>query len=181
MHEVLAPFDKIPPDLENVGRVIGAWGLQGEIKVKPYSPEALALLQGKTWWLEQRSTYGGFEVASAKMHSGSVLAKLNGVADRDGALELKGRQIWVSRSEFPALAKDEYYWVELIGLRVVDLAGKCLGRVADLSENGAHANLEVCQEADGKNKTLLIPCVGLYIKTIERATGQIIVDWDENY
>ena len=181
MHEVLAPFGDIPPDLENVGRVMGAWGLQGEIKVKPYSPEASALLQGKRWWLEQRSTYSGFEVASAKMHSGSVLAKLNGIADRDRAEDLKGREIWVSRRDFPALAKDEYYWVELIGLQVVDLAGKYLGRVSDLSENGAHASLEVRQDADGKNKTFLIPFVGLYVKTIERAAGQIIVDWDENY
>jgi len=181
MHESLAPSGGIPRDLENVGRVIGAWGLKGEIKIKPYSQEASALLAVKSWWLEQSGMYGDFEVTSAKAHSGSVIAQLNGIADRNAADGLRGREIWISRSNFPVLPDDEYYWVELIGLKVINLAGENMGHVTDLIENGAHATLEVRQDSPERTEPVLIPFVGAYIKAIERAAGRIVVDWNRDY
>jgi 16S rRNA processing protein RimM len=122
----------------------------------------------------------------AKTHSDSVVALLGGVADRDAALALRGSRVYVSRSEFPALEADEFYWVDLLGLDVVNLAGVNLGKVADMIDNGAHSVLRIeYAAADKTGKPVkaerLIPFVGVFVKTVDQAAKQIIVDWEADY
>ena len=132
----------IPDDLVLVGYVSGAYGLQGWVRIKPYSADADALLHAKTWWLD-KPDFHDVEVMQSKDHSGDVVARLMGVAGRDAAEALKGASVQISRSHFPALADDEFYWVDLMGLEVVNLQGETLGLVKDMMDNGAHPILRV--------------------------------------
>lgn len=178
----------IPEDLVLVGYISGAYGLSGWVRIKPYSSEADALLHARTWWLgnpEVRTALRDVEMMQAKLHSGDVVAQLMGVAGRDAAEGLKGAAVQISRSYFPPLAEGEFYWVDLIGLDVVNLQGERLGSVGDMMDNGAHPILKVtAPELPGLGKApqeLLIPFVDQFVKSVDPAARKITVDWGLDY
>ena len=179
---------KIPEDLVLVGYVSGAYGLQGWVRIKPYSSDADALLNAKTWWLgnpEVREKLRDVEMMQSKLHSGDVVAQLLGVAGRDAAEALKGAAVQISRSYFPALSDGEFYWVDLIGLEVENLQGERLGSVKDMMDNGAHPILRViAPELPGLGKEpreFLIPFVDQFVKTVDQTAKRIAVDWGLDY
>ncbi|MBP0597904.1 ribosome maturation factor RimM [Herbaspirillum sp. LeCh32-8] len=194
-----------PDDLVTIGHVTGAYGIQGWIRVRPYSAEADALLSAKTWWLEKSGApKQDVEVMQSKGHSGDVVARLTGVADRNAAEALKGTVVYVSRKHFPVLDDNEFYWVDLIGSSVENLQGEQLGVVSDMMDNGAHPILRVVmpvqqaapQTADADNAVpakkgdkekssaapeMLIPFVDQFVKTVQAKEKKIIVDWGMDY
>jgi 16S rRNA processing protein RimM len=169
----------VPDDLVLVGYVIGAYGIKGWVRIKPYSADADALLHAKTWWLD-KPALRDVDVMQAKSHGEDVVAGLMGVADRNAAEALKGATVKVRRSHFPVLSDDEFYWVDLIGLVVENLQGESLGTVADLMDNGAHPILRVqapqISETE-KPKEWLIPFVEQFVKTVDKVEKKITVDW----
>jgi 16S rRNA processing protein RimM len=176
---------EIPSDLVVVGYVSGAYGLQGWVRIKPYSAEADALLHAKTWWLgnpELPQQLRDIDMMQAKTHSGDVVARLVGVGDREAAEAMRGNVVQVSRKHFPSLGDGEYYWVDLIGLEVENLQGERVGKVDGLIDNGAHPILKVSApgaepgSSDGQRE-VLIPFVDQYVKTVDRAANKIVADW----
>jgi len=176
-----------PADLVLVGYVSGAYGLNGWIRIRPYSDDADALLHAKTWWLgnpELPLQLREVDMQQAKIHSGDVVAQLVGVAGRESAEALKGSAVQISRRHFPALADGEFYWVDLIGLEVVNLQGERLGLVDGMMDNGAHPILRVAGPVAGsetKPREILIPFVDQFVKTVDQTAKKITVDWDLDY
>lgn len=169
----------LPEDLVLVGHVTGAYGIHGWIRIKPYSSEADALLHAKSWWID-KPELRDVDMLQAKRQGEDVVAQLMGVADRNLAEALKGATVQVRRSHFPALSDGEFYWLDLIGLAVVNLDGDALGVVHDLMDNGAHPILRVqalpASEQD-KPKEWLIPFVEQFVKTVDQTEKKITVDW----
>jgi 16S rRNA processing protein RimM len=173
----------IPDDLVLVGYVTGAYGVQGWVRIRPYSSDGDALLSAKTWWLDKPELHD-VEMLQSKLHNDEVVAALMGVSGRDAAEALKGATVQVRRSHFPALDNDEFYWVDLIGLAVVNERGEHLGVVGDLMDNGAHPILRVEQPvAEGEKPApeLLIPFVDQFVKTVDHAARLITVEWEADY
>lgn len=178
----------IPDDLVLVGHIIGAYGIQGWVRIKPYSADADALLHAKTWWLD-KPELRDVDMLHSKHHGDDVVAQLMGVADRKTAEMLKGTAVQVRRSHFPVLSDGEFYWIDLIGSVVVNQDGVTLGSVRDLIETGAHPILRVqadsLQGAEGSSKDegadapkeWLIPFVDQFVKTVDQAEKKITVDW----
>ena len=176
-----------------MGYVSGAYGIQGWVRVKPYSADADALLSAKTWWLDNPELRD-VGMLEAKYHSGDVVAKLMGVAGRDAAEALKGAVVQVARSHFPALSDGEFYWVDLIGLAVENTQGQSLGTVSDLMDNGAHPILRVAPASDSSSSAtnvpeadtkaaaeILIPFVDHFLKSVSLSDKKIVVDWELDY
>ena len=180
---------ELPADLVLVGHVLDAWRLDGSIKVAPYSNDAAALLAARNWWFDVRGAISEYDVVAAKVHGSTVTARLVGIVDRTAAETLKGARISVQRRHFPVTDDDEYYWVDLIGLEVVNEAGTVFGRVVELTENGAHQNLVVREQADdeangkadGEAVERSIPFVDAYVKTVDLAGRRIVVAWQADY
>jgi 16S rRNA processing protein RimM len=174
----------IPDDLMLVGYVSGAYGINGWVRIKPYSSDAGALLYAKTWWLDKPDLHD-VEMMQSKIHSGDVVAQLMGVVGRNAAEALKGATVQIPRSHFPPLSDDEFYWVDLIGLAVENLQGECLGLVTDLMDNGAHPILRVAlpqvPESETAPQELLIPFVDQFVKTVDQQAKKITVDWGLDY
>lgn len=174
----------VPDDLTLVGYVAGAYGLNGWVRIRPYSTDADALLHAKTWWLD-KPALRDIDMLQAKHHSGDVVAKLMGVPDRDAAEALKGATVQISRSHFPPLPNDEFYWVDLIGLSVENLQGEHLGVVKELMDNGAHPILCVAATdalgIDNSKHECLIPFVDHFVKTVDQEAKKITVDWGLDY
>ena len=178
-----------PDDAVEVAAIVDAYGLKGWVKVAAHADAGRggdALLSAKRWWLMKGPERTSAPALQAKIHSDSVVAQLGGVADRDKALALRGTRVYIRRSDFPALEADEFYWVDLLGLDVVNLTGVALGKVADMIDNGAHSVLRIeypTTGKDGKPATgeRLIPFVGVYVKTVDQKAKQIVVDWEADY
>lgn len=183
-----------PDDAVEVARIVDAWGIKGGLKVVPYASKPEALFSSKRWFLqppEQRvvpKAAGGasayprlLRVVSAKAHGDAIVAMVRDVVDRNGAEALKGARIFVSRSSFPTADDGEYYWVDLLGLDVVNRAGEALGQVADLLDTGAHSVLRLTQEIDGKTQERLIPFVEAYIDQVDLPGRRIVADWGLDY
>jgi 16S rRNA processing protein RimM len=170
----------IPDDLVLVGYISGAYGVQGWVRIKPYSADADALLHATTWWLD-KPELRDVDMMHAKIHGEDVVAQLMGVADRNAAEALKGTAVQIRRSHFPVLSNNEFYWVDLIGLSVENLQGESLGTVNDLMDSGAHPILRVTMPktpgSDEESQERLIPFVDQFVKTVDQAAKKITVDW----
>jgi 16S rRNA processing protein RimM len=180
-----------PDDLVIVGYVSGAFGLQGWVKIRPYSTTADALLEAPLFWLESAAQTGvapnlrEVKRLSSKIHGEDVVARLDEVPDRTAAEALKGTVVKVSRQAFPALEQDEFYWVDLIGLAVQNLEGEDLGVVRAMMDNGAQSILRVAAsdvpEAELMKHERLIPFVDHFVKEVDREAKKIVVDWGSDY
>jgi 16S rRNA processing protein RimM len=187
----------LPDDAIEVGRILDAWGIKGWLKIQPHSTDPEALLAASSWFLQvpDAKFKPGFNVFSGtvsleldetKIHSGSVVAKISGLNDRNDAEALRGCRIFLPRSSFPAAAQDEYYWVDLIGLNVLNREGLNLGCVRDLMATGPTSVL--CVEysvtgEDGKTTAAerMIPFVSAYVDAVDMAGKCIRVDWQPDY
>jgi 16S rRNA processing protein RimM len=126
----------------------------------------------RQWWV------GGAEYAveQTKLHSGALLAKLQGIDDRTQAEAVKGATVALPHSVLPALEPGRFYWADLVGLEVVNEAGIALGRVRALFSNGAHDVMEL----EGKPARLL-PWIPSVITHVDLAHGRIEVQWGADW
>ncbi len=179
---------ELPADAIEVGRIADAWGIKGWFKVLPYSASPEALFSSKRWFLQPAErgakTFAGtvlLKVKEAKDHSDSVVATSAEVPDRNAAELLKGARIFVSRASFPTPQTDEYYWVDLIGLEVVNREGVALGAVRELLHTGPQTVLVLAYAEDGQDKERMIPFVSAYIDGVDLAGRRITADWQPDY
>jgi len=185
-----------PDDAVEVARVADAWGIKGWLRIQPYAADAQAVFKARQWFLQPPAGKPRpkdapvlpklLNVTLVKEHSDGVIASVREVADRNGAEALRGARIFVSRSIFPKTDDGEYYWIDLIGLNVVNRDGVVLGTVAELLDTGAHSVLRVTAEvvdAEGKTGTVerLIPFVAAYIDDVSLADRRITADWGLDY
>lgn len=186
----------LPEDAVELGRILDAWGIKGWVRIQPHSADTSALFESSDWYLQppEARFARGFcafsghvqgHVAEIKAHSDGIVARLDGVEDRSAAEALKGVRISVPRSAFPAAAEGEYYWIDLIGLDVVNREGVHLGVVRDLMPTGPTSVLvmEYTETVDGVEKTAerLVPFVAAYIDDVDLKTRRITADWQTDY
>lgn len=179
---------ELPADAIEVGRVTDAWGIKGWFKVLPYSADPEALFSSKSWFLlptekgvKTFDCVALLKVKEAKIHSDTVVACAHEISDRNAADALRGARIFISRSSFPTAEKDEYYWVDLIGLEVINREGVALGQVRDLLTTGPQTVLVIEQMQDGKMVETMIPFVAVYIDDVSLSERRILVDWQPDY
>ena len=188
-----------PDDAVEVGRIVDAWGLKGWLKVQPFAADPQALFSSRRWFLLPSEKAGPLRPATAgaaippllkitqvKEHGDVVVALAQEVPDRSAAEALRGARVFIGRASFPTPDPDEFYWVDLIGLAVVNRAGEALGTVAGLIDTGPHSVLRVtpavapagvgAQEAER-----LIPFVGAYVDEVSLERRLITVDWGLDY
>jgi 16S rRNA processing protein RimM len=123
-------------------------------------------------------------IQEVKNHSDTVVACAQGLGDRNAAESLRGARIFVPRSSFPAAAEGEYYWVDLLGLRVVNREGLDLGQVRDLMSTGPQTVLviEAAPEIKGgKPIERMIPFVSAFVDNVDLPGQRITVDWQPDY
>ncbi|MEY4364361.1 MAG: ribosome maturation factor RimM [Pseudomonadota bacterium] len=178
----------LPADAVEVGRIQDAWGIKGWLKVIPHSASPEALFSSKRWFLlaserGPRHFEGALllRVIEAKEHADSVVVRAEEVNDRNAAEWLKGARVFVPRSSFPTPAEDEYYWVDLIGLDVVNREGIALGQVRDLLQTGPQTVLVLAYTEGDKTLERMIPFVSAYVDQVSLADQRIVVDWQADY
>ena len=179
---------ELPADAIEVGRILDGWGIKGWFKVLPYSADPEALFSSKRWFLlpteKGQKTFSGtgrLKIKEAKFHSDSVVACAHDIDDRNAADALRGARIFVSRESFPTAQKDEYYWVDLIGLDVVNREGQNLGQVRELLSTGPQTVLVIDEVLPVQTVQRMIPFVSAYIDDVKLPERRILVDWQPDY
>lgn len=202
------PFEPtFPDDAVEVGRVLGAWGLKGGIRVMPFAKDPQALFSSRRWFIRPPegpqvvlSTRPGayppvLRITGSKEQGDSVVATAQELPDRNAAEAMKGARIYIARSSFPTAGDGEFYWIDLIGLDVVNREGDALGTVVGLIDTGAHSVLRLrrpeaiaAPPADATAVAVapdeserLIPFVGAFIDGVDLAARRITVDWGLDY
>ena len=186
-----------PDDAVEVGRVLGAWGVKGGIKVKAFASDPQALFSSRRWFiaapeaLQVRVAVTGvakvagpmpslLRVTEVREQGDGVVAKTQELNDRDAAAAMAGARIFISRASFPTPSDDEFYWVDLIGAQVSNRQGIDLGQVAGLVETGPHCVLTLTTtNADAQPR--MVPFVAAYVDQVDVAAKRIVVDWPADF
>ncbi len=175
----------LPVDAIEVGRIVDAWGIKGWFKVLSHSAQPEALFSSKRWLIQQPGVTGSgafrLAISEAKEHSDLIIATSPDVPDRNAAEALRGARVFVPRSSFPTAGDDEYYWVDLIGLAVVNREGVALGAVRELLATGPQTTLVLEAEEDGKPIERMVPFVSVFVDKVDLAGRTITVDWQPDY
>ncbi|PJJ98826.1 ribosome maturation factor RimM [Lysobacteraceae bacterium NML75-0749] len=161
-----------------IGKIMGAFGVRGEVKILSHTAPETALLRYQPWTL--RDARGReWQVTGAKGRAGSkgVVASLPDIQDRDAAEALRGVEIHVPRSALPAPKPGEYYWVDLQGLRVETVEGVPLGHIDHVFSTGA--NDVICVRGERER---LIPFIQPdVVRQVDFEAGLMVVDWDPEF
>jgi len=157
-----------------MGRVIGAWGVKGWVRVKSYTRQPEDLLTYLPWYLGRGDHWQATEILEGRPHRKGLVARLAGYDDRDMAERLAGVDIGIYRRQLPRPEQNEYYWNDLVGLQVSTLEGRVLGSVDSLLETGANDVLVV----KGDRERLIPFIQGPVIAAVDLDAGLIRVDWN---
>jgi 16S rRNA processing protein RimM len=155
-----------------MGRVAGAYGVRGWIKVAPGGGVAQTLAASAQWWIGEHA----YAVAEAREHGASVVAKLESIDSREQAMRLKGARVSVERASLADPGEGCYYLADLIGLEVRNEQDEVLGTVKQWLSSGAQDVMEVAG-----SRTRLIPWVSAIVKEVDLGAGRIVVDWQVDW
>lgn len=164
-----------------IGKISGVYGVKGWVKVHSDTEPREGITQYNPWYLQQRGEWQEVRVEAGRRQAKTVIAKLEGCDDRDAAMMLIGAEIAIRSDQLRELNKDEYYWRDLIGLRVTNKEGVELGTVQRLMETGANDVL-VVKGQRGDSKEHLIPwTLHQAVLDVDLEQGLIQVDWDADF
>ena len=189
-----------PADAIEVARIGEAWGVKGWFRVVPFASDPQAIFSSRRWFIKPplevkpsplaktRATFPELlKITDAKTHGDGAVAQAEGVETRGDAEALRGARVFVGRASFPTESADEYYWVDLIGLQVINRKGEVLGNVLGLIDTGPQSVLRigpavetgagVVSAADER----LIPFVAAYVDDVSLDQRRILVDWELDY
>ena len=168
-----------PPDARILlGRIHGAFGVRGEVKLESFTEPLSAILRYQPWTLrDAQGRERTLEGARGRETAKGLVATFPGVEDRDAAEALRGSEVWAPRSALPPARPGEYYWVDLEGLRVANTEGVELGTVSHLFSTGANDVLVV----QGERERMIPFLEPDYIVTVDFDAGRVTVDWDADF
>ena len=154
-----------------IGVVVGAQGIKGAVRIKPFTdrPEAVAAYGPVTDEQGARR----FEVRIVGQARGVVTAQLSGVTDRNAAEALKGLRLYVPRAALPEPEEEEFYHADLIGLAAERADGTPLGRVAAVLNHGAGTYLEIAQAG---GRPLIVPFTRAAVPVVDPAAGRLVIE-----
>ena len=161
----------ISEDFICVGAITGARGLKGEVRIKSFTNVPTEISSyGDVFEENGRTKY---QLRITGQVKGQLLARLNGVENRDAAESLKGTRLYIPKSALPETDEDEFYFADLVGLRADLVDGGYLGKIRGVHDFGAGAILEII---DKESRTVMVPFTRAAVPKVDKIGGKIIVD-----
>ena len=163
-------------DLVVMGRLVGAFGIQGWLKVNPFTESPDGLAQFERWMVQTRDGWLEMVVEDFAVHSKGPVAKLAGCEDRAMADRLRGSDVAIPRDALGDAEDGQLYRVDLVGMEVVDESGEALGHVDGFFDTG-ETGVMVVKGA----RERMIPFIPDFVKSVDREARRITVDWKADY
>lgn len=168
---------KADTELVAMGRITGAYGVRGWVRVASDTQPSTRILDYSPWRLRLGNEWLSYQVLEGRPQGRGLVVRLKGVDDRDAAAHLTGAQIAVRRSALPDLDPGDYYWADLEGAEVVARDGRALGRVDHVMATGGNDVLVVVGERER-----LIPFIeNQVVLQVDLEARRITVDWDPEF
>lgn len=163
-----------------LGRIVGVHGVRGWVKLHSDCRPREALLAHHFFFASRpkQDSQHPLTVVQSRVQGKSLVAKFDGIDDRDQAMTLIGLDLSVERSCLPDLPEGEYYWADLIGMQVINRADENLGQVAEIVETGANDVLIV---RDGTQEHLIPFVLDHFIEQIDLKAREIRADWQTDW
>lgn len=155
-----------------VGALGGAFGVQGEVRLKSYCADPAAIADYTPLYAEDGRSFAQI-VLTGQLKNGFT-ARIDGVVTKEDADALRNVNLYAERAVMPSLADDEYYYADLIGLTVVDTGGTTLGTVKNVMDHGAGDLLEIT--VPGTSETILLPFTQAAVPTVDMTARRIVAD-----
>ncbi|RYZ73757.1 MAG: ribosome maturation factor RimM [Lysobacteraceae bacterium] len=161
-----------------LGRIVGAFGIRGQIKIESWTEPRDAIFRYQPWILvDAHGNEREFSGARGKESGKHLVASFPGVDDRNVVEAMRGTEIHVLRSALPAPKPGEFYWIDLEGFRVVNVEGVDFGTVSHLFSTGANDVLSIRGDRER-----MVPFVEPeFVKSVDFEAGLITVDWDPDF
>ena len=161
-----------------VGRLHGAFGVRGEVKLESFTDPLRSIARYQPWILrDARGIERACEGVRVREGGKGLIATMPGIEDKDAADALRGTEVLVPRSALPPPAEGEFYWVDLEGLRVVNVEGTDFGIVSHLFSTGANDVLV----AQGERERMIPFVLPDYIRSVDFEAGVVTVDWGADF
>lgn len=171
-----------------IGRIGAVYGVKGWLKIQSYTEDPEGIFEYSPWYLSSAAVRQQAEqavtIAEWRRHNKGLIARVDGISDRDAASALTGQEICVDADELPALAEDEFYWRDLIGLRVKNQQGYDMGVVEQIMPTPANDVLVVkanSNDAFGKTERLIPFIQSEYVLDVNKEEQLIQVDWPSDF
>lgn len=177
-------MEKTTDKLLVVGKIGAPYGVKGWVKITPYTEEADGIFDYQPWFFNQSDGKNVVQIEEWRRHGKGVIAKLLGVDSRDDAEVIKHQDILIEETALPTLDNDEFYWRDLVGMKVVTDKGYDLGAVKELFETGANDVLLVKanhNDAFGKKERMIPYLVDSVVLSVDRTQQTVTVDWDPSF
>ena len=155
-----------------VGAVAGAFGVHGEVRLKSYCADPLAIADYTPLYTEDGRTFP--TVVLTGQTANALIARIDGIVSKEDADGLKGVSLYAERDRLPSLPDDEFYHADLIGLAAYDAGGAELGTVKSVHNHGATDLLEIHKQ--GWKATVLVPFTQAIVPTVDLTAGRIVID-----
>ena len=159
-----------------VGKINGFFGVQGWVKIFSYTKPRKNILEYQPWYFLDNETYKVIEITSGREQSKTIVAQVKGINNRDEALQLIGKDLYINKDRLPEIDNDAHYWHELTGFRVINKNEVDLGIVDYLVDTGSNHVLVTKGETEH-----WIPYIEPFLVSVDKHKKVISVDWDENF
>jgi 16S rRNA processing protein RimM len=149
-----------------IGRVVKPHGIKGRMKVEYFGEDLRRFVSYREIFIEdEKGRPESYEILEASPHPPRLILRLKGIEKIEQAQPLIGKTILVEKEAFPGLEKGEYYWADLLGMKVETREGKQIGKVREIFATGAHDVYVV----EGKRGEISLPAIGEVILDIDLA------------
>jgi 16S rRNA processing protein RimM len=173
MSSMTAPNKRNDRRLVALGRIVGTHGLRGALRVKFDNSGSATLDCVQRLFVDRDGEMVEYRVRSlARAGAGSVKMELEGVNTIDDAQAMRGLVLKVASEDLPALGANEFYYFEVIGLRVETSGGLGIGRIEEVFFNGANDVWVVKQGG----REILVPVIEDVVRHIDIEGGRAIID-----
>ena len=159
-------------DLICVAVIAGAFGVQGEVRLKSFTSQAEAIADYAPLSDEDGSNL--YELRVLRSIKNGLAVRLSGVTNKEQADALRGIKLFVPRVRLPQLPDDEYYYSDLIGMTVLDSGGTELGQIKSVQNHGATDLLEV--QCPDHSATVLLPFTRAMVPNVDLTARRVITD-----
>lgn len=164
------------PNQVVIGKFGKTFGVRGWIKIHSFATPKEDILKFVPWQIKKNNQFQDIQIESSKIHHQHIVAKLKDVDDIDAAKLYTNLNIFIDRALLPKLKKNEYYWNDLVGLKVINKENVELGTIDHLFATGANDVMVV-----KGSRERLIPYIKNVVMNIDLENKVIIVDWDKNF
>jgi 16S rRNA processing protein RimM len=153
-----------------VGKVRRPHGVTGEFVVEIYTDFPERLKPGKVLYAGEK--HNPVTIRSERVHAEGLLMAFEGYSTPEQVGRFRNQILYIPKAERSDLPEGEFYYDELLGLRVVDETGNLLGELTEIMETGAN---DVYVVTDSKGKELLLPAISEVVLDIDLPGGMMKV------